>query len=857
MVGDLMDTPPDTPGSGIDVPPKGDGPFTGGNVNNAGVNNQGGIVAGNICGYNFMIGTINVAVASATDLGNNIQNLIVSVEIATQKLRSIEDKVGATKNVLSTISDLIVIQAKREGIVIVDPKEMNLSSGKEDEERNKEEGEGGDELGEHESDVLKMKCFRNLIEASKGTARLFQSISQKIRDASDAITSPQLPNRGGQSPSIPVQQQQKAGRPKVELSESDKERVFLAERDIEYMETSIESHKTELYISFTVFQYALKNEKYERKEKKREEIEKIIVDSWRWMKSLADRLLRDGGELPPNVETQHPPRPYIHDPPPLPRPRPLLDMRPLSFPDLSRLTSLYMGWIFRKALPPNNLALRAFEHSQKPSWAFAVPVRMPFSTEELFLRVLTQVTRRANLGRSLQDDCAALLNSTSRRMLVNRLIEVQNVNLQISHPQLEWTLAGLGFESSHTATTRANGRKSKGREKFASEEAKDMMTAIEVILKTQWRTPGSAQQPRGPVSIGDPTSSGWLGPDVNFGGLPGGGVSGIPVSPGDPRYLAGARFVPVGGSRGGGNAISGIHDPDERGWGYPEPHSQLHSRPRPQHSETASHRPVMISEPEYVFVKEGGKKKKTNTKGKHKHKEGSRHRRRDVKVYVELRRPGSYYSKRSRSSDGGSPGTLPFPDPPLPNPPSPPPPPPEPVHISVPLQQTASEQEEEETEVVEELFEEWEELIDKKGKKKSKRRNTMPGRGWRSHVSPKMKENDDDSDVGIIRMLMKQVEEKIQRKLMVERKSIKMMKVERMQPRAQRARHRRQADQHARDPHQAYVQDEHGGRQLTPSPPLRRRYIQELHPERVQERRSGQEDRNSEMKDEDEDENKD
>jgi hypothetical protein len=48
-------TPPDTPGATRDSASKLKGNETS-NVNNQGINNQGGVVAGNIYGYNLIIG---------------------------------------------------------------------------------------------------------------------------------------------------------------------------------------------------------------------------------------------------------------------------------------------------------------------------------------------------------------------------------------------------------------------------------------------------------------------------------------------------------------------------------------------------------------------------------------------------------------------------------------------------------------------------------------------------------------------------------------------------------------------------------------------------------------------------------
>lgn len=110
------------------------------------------------------------------------------------------------------------------------------------------------------------------------------------------------------------------------------------------------------------------------------------------------------------------------------------DRRPLVFPDLTRLSSLYMGWTFRKSQDSGG---------STSSWKHAIPSQISFSTEELFLGVLSQIIQRAKLNRTLQDDCKKFLKSKSKRILIDNLLRENNKILRHRHPQLEWKLAGL------------------------------------------------------------------------------------------------------------------------------------------------------------------------------------------------------------------------------------------------------------------------------------------------------------------------------------------------------------------------------------------------------------------------------
>ncbi|KAL6408711.1 hypothetical protein AUP68_07657 [Ilyonectria robusta] len=745
-------TPPDTPhpGNGKSGRGGGDRNIIQGDVKYEKATNYG-VQTGNIFGYNVIIGGINVALDAANNLTHRIQDFAARVEMVSLRLISVGEKAGATANLMNTINALVVKQARREGITDKDvTKEAKLPEVK---DRDWGAGEGK----EPESEVLSRKCFKDIMEAIRGAQCLFENVTKKIEDASDTLIRPQVLSRGGYQSGPEAMAQDD----KVRLDEADKKRIFLTEKDIGYMETDIESRKTELNMMFMVFAFVVNDEKYEQTEQRRKTVERIVVDNWRLLKKLADRLLRDGGNPSP--------QPGLPDPVPLPpRPGPLPDMRPLQFPDLSRLTSLYMGWVIRKAQLPENPAV-GLERSQKYSWAYAVVTRLTLSTEELFLKVLAQITQRASLGRTLRDDCVAVLESTSQKLVVDRLLRDQNDDLQRFHPQLEWTLGGLECQPSHVTAWSGpeSGEKRKGRKRtVATDHGKRKTAAIEVILKTQWRTPWLGQPPRSSVGIGGPGPSGSVGPD--------------PIHTG-PRLWTNT----------GTDGTTQYRPNSEQQHKLPEPHTPHRPRARPRpHSELKKHRPVLVvREPKFVFLKEGGKKKAEKTGKARSKKKHQKH------ISIELRRPGSYY-RRSRSPHDGSPGpSASFVQAPparsLPPPPPPPPPGFRTAHVHIPPKQTDHERQREETEVIEELFEEFEELCEIKGKKKSKRPSRDPelkarrqeevrkaaeaavGSGFPPDVSL-----NPDSDTGITRRLMRQVERRSQQRMTLEQEHIENVKVD-------------------------------------------------------------------------------
>ncbi len=276
------------------------------------------------------------------------------------------------------------------------------------------------------------------------------------------------------------------------------------------------------------------------------------------------------------------------------------------------------------------------------------------------------------------------------------------------------------------------------------------------------------------------------------------------------------------------------------------PQIHAHSRPRPPREPTQpKHRPVMVlRQPTWVLVKQGGKKKEKgeDKKNKSRRKDAGDDRNRQQtskrRVYVELREPGRYSRTAAAGpSEGGHrpslppgpgiPHRLPFAPPLRPPPPprpaggfvpaggghwgshippmplGPRPPPPHPPHIYMSSAQTQRElekEEEEAEEVVEEIFEEFSELTDTKGKNKSNRRHQSE---WemqapaqqvvgdsaasmtderRRMERERRQRQDARTSMSISRSLMRQVEEASSRRLVAEGEELqdRSVRLERM-----------------------------------------------------------------------------
>ncbi|KAI1845360.1 hypothetical protein JX265_005223 [Neoarthrinium moseri] len=621
-----------------------------------GANINGGVATGNVSGYNII---------TANNLTQTIENFTARVATARQRLKAIADKIGTTSAVLSNISALVKRQASREGIKITPDGERSAPS--------KDKPDGRNRLnnseGEDESGVLKMGCFKSLKEASEGVRAAFERIGHKLQHASNEIQN----------------EVRRGGSEKINLSKEAQGRFSLRDTDIDVMEKEIESHKLEMQLSFTVFQAVLNDERNDT-------VKRIMLEIFKELRATVASFMEASESDSNRVGTGNNPDSRSIPRDPLDTSRTPLNMRPRIFPNAPQLASVYMGWTFIKGHPsPFEVGLGF----SRRSWRFSIPFRMPFSTEELFLKVLAQTTQRAKRDRALRDDIKKMLRSKTQRRLVDNLLVHQNFLLQRDHPQIEWTLAGL---ECHTR----NGRKPPKGTK-----------AIDVILKTQWIL---GFEPWGPLWGGrGGRPRGPFGPD---GGLPGG--SGYAFY-GDPGYASRAG-VPATGNVFGysrrehagperGNPIGGVQITGDGANGIPGVRvGHYRARSARKRPKAASNRvSTIFRDPLSFFF---GKRKKRRDKGKATPKDKSDNSR-------------SKHSRHARKD------TVPRDDGMTP---------------------------EDETLVVEELFAEWEELEDEKGKKKSRRAAKPPLSAGMSHILGGSSAAV-DPDAGLTRRLMRPVEQ--------------------------------------------------------------------------------------------------
>ncbi|KAI0528331.1 hypothetical protein F5B22DRAFT_584657 [Xylaria bambusicola] len=556
-----------------------------GSTDNKGAHHNN-VVTGNVSGYNVITGVLNVTIESATTLTDAIRDFTTRVATTSLRLKLVGDKVSTTSTVLTRISDLVMKQAKGENITT--PKdEQNTAS-------TDQGGKVGSASGDLDggSDALKWQCFKDMREASQGAHSLFQHITQKINDASKT-----LPQLNGQNSG-------QLSRSKVELSDDERAKVFLRERDIDIMENEIESHKIELQLTFTVFQAVLNDDRIEG-------MKRIMLDMYKTMKGLVDDITqtsqnRTNPGIPGNKVGQSTDR----SDPSTARP----NLQPLNSLDSYRLVHIYMGWIFTKARPPRNYH-DSIPTSRGPSWEFSVPVELPVSTEELYLMVLRQISQRSKLDTTLWDDYETLRKSRRKRVLLDNLLRDQNIILQREYPQLEWKLAGLAVTARRSA---------------------EELGTIQVILKThhvpesQHGTPKISD--RGQKSVGTAAGSVFAGE--------------VRVSPGSGRGEA-TRSGSTNHARQDQNGVNGITDEPV----YVQPYAPY----RPQHGFTKGRQGAELHQPQLVFVKE----RKEGSQYKHV-KEKSIHwwwpwsNRRGAQVYVELRGQGSRIKSRRHGNDSRS-----------------------------------------------------------------------------------------------------------------------------------------------------------------------------------------------------------
>lgn len=131
-------------------------------------------------------------------------------------------------------------RAKKEGITI-----LSDDNGKASNEGDKNATDGDQNEEDNDSAVEKMRCYKNLMEASEQTTALFKRINNKIRQATDMTLSSPPPDK---------QTSEQPEQTAVILTEEMKEQIFLKELDIDNMENNILCHRLEVQMSFTVFQ---------------------------------------------------------------------------------------------------------------------------------------------------------------------------------------------------------------------------------------------------------------------------------------------------------------------------------------------------------------------------------------------------------------------------------------------------------------------------------------------------------------------------------------------------------------------------------------------------------------------------
>lgn len=335
-------------------------------------------------------------------------------------------------------------------------------------------------------------------------------------------------------------------------------------------------------------------------------------------------MLNRGRGPPETTRGPNEPGPHYRDPrfEPYPHQRPYQYRRPFVFPDLSRLTSLYLGWTFTKGRPPY---VHINTTSTQPSWRWAVCSQMALSTEELFLKVLAQTTTRSKLRRSIQDDCKDLLKTSVQRMLVDTLLREQNENLSMQHPALELKLAGLSCK------TRRIG--------FFSHETK----SIDVILKTEWAPglpphdpmpPGGGGGPPPPPGFdsygpGRPLGGGGGGP----GYPPGGGDGGTFYQHGPARTSHGPHHSP------GGPSNFPSHTRPSSSKTHPPP--GVHHAPPQTPSKSA---PEIVSRDRMYVVRKKAKGKPTASDSESSRRVFIRDKRGNFTIHIEHRRPTSSHA---------------------------------------------------------------------------------------------------------------------------------------------------------------------------------------------------------------------
>lgn len=72
-----------------------------GETHNSNIQNIGGVIAGNIAGFNNIVGTLNVTVDSAADLTNKIESVTKHAATAAERLKEVEKRIRQTSPLLA------------------------------------------------------------------------------------------------------------------------------------------------------------------------------------------------------------------------------------------------------------------------------------------------------------------------------------------------------------------------------------------------------------------------------------------------------------------------------------------------------------------------------------------------------------------------------------------------------------------------------------------------------------------------------------------------------------------------------------------------------------------------------------
>lgn len=384
-----------------------------------------------------------------------------------------------------------------------------------------------------------------------------------------------------------------------------------------------------------------------RGDKRSEAIQLVILEMFKEIRRIGEYFFNRNRTSPPQPQDPHRSNPIFD---PYSWQRTYHHARPFVFPDLSRLTSLYLGWTFTKGRPPY---VQINTSTTQSSWRWAICSQMALSTEELFLKVLAQTTKRSKLRRTIQDDCKDLLKTSVQRMLVDNLLREQNENLSIHYPFLVLKLAGLSCK------TRRIG--------FFTHETK----SINVILKTEW----DPDHPRhGPIPPGGgggppPPPPGFGGPPYGPGRRLGGGGGGG----NGPGYPPGGGHSDTIHPHGPGHTSQGPQHTPQHTPGQTKPFSKSHSQPEVHHAHphvtpTISDPEIVSREPRMYVVRKKNKSKTTEPDNESTRRVFVRDRHGHRKIEIENRRPTSSHTDYI---DGPSTSARPDHAPPPPPPPGP------------------------------------------------------------------------------------------------------------------------------------------------------------------------------------------